>query len=266
MVEAPLIDVRYDVRTDARGKDPDSHSATLRRYHQLLWSKHLPGGSLFDLDSKLHHASALGDFWLTSDAITHTYSQWTRPPRLVEVLSQIPTEEMAAFYDLGCTVGAYTVFPSKVYIDGRWRLSINGCRGMHPRLRDRFDLTLECIRRHYAGEDSPLKECLSNHREFFDLFDDFAGYVGYFLLDDLVTEDAAAVRFHTSFDDFAGDPLPAKSVAEYRTYMQRSMEFVQRRNERISRHAKALAAPDARSSHETLSKGSGYGATEPAQE
>lgn len=183
-------------------KDPDSHSATLRRYHQLLWGKRLPGGALFDLDDRLHHQSELGEFWLASDAITHTHSRWTVPAHLVEIIREIPEEEIVAFYDLGCTIGAYTVFPTKVLVDGRWRLSVNGCRGMHPRIRDRFDLTLECIRRHYADEDSPLKECLAVHRGFFNLFEDFAGYVSFFLLDDLVIDDSSAVKFYVPFDDF----------------------------------------------------------------
>ncbi len=41
------------------------------------------------------------------------------------------------------------------------------------------------------------------------------------------------MKFFTTFDDFAGDPLPAASVAEYRTYMSRSMDFIRARNERI---------------------------------
>lgn len=240
----PLIDVTFDVRTDARGMDPDSHSATLRRYHQLLWSKRLPSGAMFDLDNKLHHQSELGEFWLASDAITHTYSHWTSPARLVDVIRQTADEEVAAFYDLGCTIGAYTVFPPKVRVDGRWRLSINGCRGMHPRIRDRFDLTLECIRRHYIGGDSPLKECLAVHRDFFALFENFSGYVDYFLLNDLVTGDSAAVRFYTPFDDFTGDPLPVGSVDEYRVYMQRSMEFIRARNERIASYATTKSMSD----------------------
>ena len=76
------IDTAFDVRTDAGGKDPDSHSPTLRRYHQLLWGKPLPGGPPFHLDDKLHHVSELGDFWLRSDAITNTYVRWTRPARI----------------------------------------------------------------------------------------------------------------------------------------------------------------------------------------
>ena len=76
MVDGGLIDTTFDMRSDAGGRDPDSHSKTLRRYHQLLWSKPLPSGAMFDLDAKLHHKSALGEYWLASDSIAHTYSTW----------------------------------------------------------------------------------------------------------------------------------------------------------------------------------------------
>jgi len=157
----------------------------------------------------------------------------------VDVIRQTSPEQIAAFYDLACTVGAYTVFPPQVRIDGRWRLSINQARGIHPRIRDRFDL--ECIRRHYAGEASPLANTLATYRHFFALFEDFSGYVNHFLLNDLVTE-RCAVRFYTDVDDFTGGPLPAGSVAEYREYMRRSMDFVQARNERITRYAASMLA------------------------
>jgi hypothetical protein len=46
-----LIDTSFDLYSDTpAGRDPDSHSPTLRRYHKLLWSKPLPGGPLFKLD------------------------------------------------------------------------------------------------------------------------------------------------------------------------------------------------------------------------
>jgi hypothetical protein len=47
------IDVAFDFRSDTPDwpdKDPDTHSRTLRRYHQLLWSKPLPSGAPFELD------------------------------------------------------------------------------------------------------------------------------------------------------------------------------------------------------------------------
>jgi hypothetical protein len=240
MGSGTLIDTSFDVRTDAGGRDPDNYSATLRRYHQLLWSKPLPIGATFELDAKLHHKSDLGEFWLASDGIVHTYTRWLQPARLVEVIRQVPPEETTAFYDLACTVGAYLVFPVQVRVDGRWRQSINQRRGTHHQIRDRFDLTLECLRRHYAGLTSPLGDVLALYADFFGLFGDFSGYVDHFLLNDLVTPDSASVRFLKEFDDFAGDPLPAASVAEYREYMKRSMAFIQARNERITRYASAM--------------------------
>ncbi len=118
-----------------------------------------------------------------------------------------------------------------------WRLSINQSRGIHPRIRDRFDLTLECIRRHYEGSESPLAATLAWYDDFFRLFEDFRGYVDHFLLSDLVDSDYGSVRFVKEFDGFQGNPLPATSVAEYREYMKRSMDFIRARNSRIAHYA-----------------------------
>ena len=144
---------------------------------------------------------------------------------------------MTSFRSLACTVGGYIVFPAQVRLDGQWRRSINQSRGLHPKIRDRVDLTLECIRRHYEGVASPLTAALASYSDFFDLFGHFAGYVDHFLLDDLVEDGRDAVRFFTDFDDFAGSPLPAGSVAEYHEYMARSVDFVRARNERIAAYA-----------------------------
>ena len=69
------------------------------------------------------------------------------------------------------------------------KMTINGARAFHPRIKDRFDLTLECIRRHYLDEPSPLSDVLARYADFFGLFGDFAGYVDFFHLQDLVNED-----------------------------------------------------------------------------
>jgi len=78
-----LIDTSFDFRVDARGKDPDSHSPTLRKYHKRLWSRPLPGGVPFELRDTtpgvyLHHRSGLGEFQLSSDAVIATFIG-TRP-------------------------------------------------------------------------------------------------------------------------------------------------------------------------------------------
>ena len=49
------------------------------------------------------------------------------------------------------------VFPGN-RIDGKY--TINVARGLNKKIADRMDLTLECIRRHYLGEDSPLRDVL----------------------------------------------------------------------------------------------------------
>ena len=74
-----VIDITFDFRSDTPpGQDPDTFSPTLRRYHQLLWSKPLPSGAPFELDVStppyLHHRSELGEFWLSSDAAVPSFS------------------------------------------------------------------------------------------------------------------------------------------------------------------------------------------------
>lgn len=228
------IDTSFDLCAEARGEDPDAYSPTLRRYHRLLWGKPLPDGAAFELDDDLHHVSQLGEFWLSSDAITNTYRKWTSS-RIASVVEQIPVSEVEAFFDLGCSVGAYVVFPLPIKVDGAWKPSINQERGRRVEVRDRFDLTLECIRRHYFGERTPL-EALTRHGDYFDLFGDFRGYDNHFLLNDLVHEGTDEIKFYLPFDDFDRDALPA-SADEYRQYMQRSMDFVRARNQRIERYA-----------------------------
>jgi hypothetical protein len=59
---------------------------------------------------------------------------------------------------------------------------------MRLRISDRMDLTLECIRRHYAEEPgSPLADVTTNYADFFELFCTFKQFVEFFHLQDLVT-------------------------------------------------------------------------------
>lgn len=64
--------------------------------------------------------------------------------------------------------------------------TFNTARGFHPRIVDRLDLTLECIRRHYTGIPSPLSGVLARYADFFSVFEDFDGYVEFFFLQDLI--------------------------------------------------------------------------------
>jgi hypothetical protein len=233
MAGAKIIDTSFHFESDANGGDPDRASPTLRRYHQILWSKPLPDGTPFTLDantphSYLHHTSARGEFFLSSDSIVHSYRSAYRD-QIGALMDQVPPEHVAQVYDEGSTIGAYILFPG----DRRDRKpTINGTRGMDRKICDRIDLTLECIRRHYAGQDSPLSAALGRYRDFFELFGSFAAYVDFFLLNDLVTSDGATIRWYLPFDDFVRSPLP-QTLDEYETYRQASLGFVRSRKRRI---------------------------------
>ncbi len=227
------IDITFDFRTDTPpGKDPDVLSPTLRRYHKLLWSKPLPNGVAFTLDNTspkvyLHHHSDVGEFLLSSDGAIPTF---TRRRRMAHIVNQIPPEEREAFIALAYTIGGMMVFPGN-QIDRK--LTINCARGFHPQISDRFDLTVECIRRHYLGLTSPLSETLERYTDFFRLFKDFRGYIEFFLLQDIVTNDFTAVKFFKPFEGFDVSPLPA-TKEEYILYKKLAIEFIMTRNSRIA--------------------------------
>lgn len=227
-----LVDTDFDVYSDTpTGKDPDSYSPKLRKYHKLLWSKSLPNGLSFKLTdtrsgSYLHHKSELGEFHLTSDSIGHTYS---RIKSMSHITSQLPSNEIEKFFTTCSTIGGYIIFPGNKVNN---KMTINGSRGMNRHIKDRFDLTLECIRRHYANEESSLSDTLRRYPEFFNLFNDFQGYVDFFLLQDLVKEDYSSIRFCVPFDSFENPPLPS-NVREYQLYKDNITDFVLARNERI---------------------------------
>ncbi|MBC7899186.1 MAG: hypothetical protein H7070_03950 [Saprospiraceae bacterium] len=233
MINEVGIDTKFDFRTDATGPDPDNTSPTLKRYHQFLWSKFLPNGKIFNLDSEsgngyLYHKSELGEFVLTSDSVLPTFSRRKR----YALIEQIPHEDVAHFDYITYTIGGMMIFPGNK-IDGR--MTINGARGCHQIIADRFDLTVECIRRYYGGEESPLYAVLARYDSFFRLFSDFKGYVDFFLLQDLVVGDYSAVRFFTPFNNFQSSPLP-QNIEAYTLFRERTIAFVESRNDRILAH------------------------------
>lgn len=235
------IDTSFDVRTDAGGRDPDAYSPTLRRYHRHLWSKPLPDGRMFELSEDtrgvyLHHRSELGEFFLSSDTAVPTFTRW---PALKPITEQIPEAQNQAFLTLGYTIGAMIVFPGNQITR---KFTINQARGMNRSIADRLDLTLECIRRHYGGDSSPLAATLARYADFFALFDSFGGYVTFFLLDDLVAADGS-VRFFTDFDDFRPPTVP-QDLEMYTEYRHRAIDFIEARNRRIQSAAARLRHPE----------------------
>lgn len=73
---------------------------------------------------------------------------------------------------------------------------------------ERTDLTLECIRRHYACDQRhPLAKVTNAYSDFFELFVDFRKILDFFHFQDLVTPDYE-VRYFLPLDPFhrAGTP------------------------------------------------------------
>ena len=226
------IDITFDFRTDAGGKDPDASSPTLLRYHHLLWSKPLPSGQHFQLTPHtkkpyaLLHASNLGQFHLTSDSVLATF---TRRPDMQGILGQLPPDDIVALDTITYTIGGMVLWPGN-QIDGKW--TINQARGCTGRIADRFDLTIECVRRHYQGDTThPLAATFDRYRDFFDLFGSFAGYVDFWLLDDLLETDGG-VKFFLPSEDFTLPSVP-RTLEDYLAYCERTIEFVTARNKRI---------------------------------
>ena len=227
------IDITFNVYTDANGGDPDSTSPTLRSYHKMLWSKKLPNGKLFELTDKksgtyLYHKSEFGEYFLGSDAITHSYRNHKRKTWLTQQIQ----DEVKELFDTGSTIGAYTLFPNN-RVDKQH--TINQARGVNSLIDDRFDLTLECLRLFYTGQQSPLYNTFLRYKDFFDLFENFKGYIDFFLLNDLVDENEN-IKFYLPFDNFETKPTFA-DVEEYLIYKKGVMDFIKARNKRIDNYA-----------------------------
>ncbi|MFA7267462.1 MAG: hypothetical protein WC054_14230 [Candidatus Nanopelagicales bacterium] len=230
------IDTEFDARSDTPpGRDPDECSATLRRYHQRLWSRPLPDGSRFALDANgpansLRCTQRLEGTRLASDCCNPSYIHWKKAQRIVE---HAHADDSAAFESRRWTVGGSIVWPSQRRKGGQ---TINGARGFNSRIADRFDLTLECVRRHYAGIESPMSSVLHRYEDFLSVFIDFDGYVEFFLLQDLVNGQRSTIDFFLPFDDFEGSGMP-RDAASYMRYRQAALTFIEQRNARIGQLA-----------------------------
>ena len=207
------------------GADPDASSKTLQAYHQFLWSKPLPNGEQLNL--------SVGNNYLTwkhfrfgSDSILASFRYIKYRNMLEDVSKVLPDYQkfIENFIHKTYTIGGSIIFPKEN--------SINRARGINPFIKDRWDLTLECIRRYYQNEDSPLYETLVKNKEFFDLFVDFKGYIDFFFLQDCVSPDYQSVIFWIGDGDLSKNPMP-KTVEEYLIWIERQLDFVFKRNKRI---------------------------------
>ncbi len=234
------IDTQYNFQA-ALGdpnKDADKYSLLLQDYHHFLWSKPLPNGAVFRLE-KLNKACLLryvypqGIIVLSSDRAVATFSRWKR---LQHIIAQIPQSKLEEFIDITETIGGIIVWPS-TRVDGK--STINGERGFNRMICDRLDLTIECIRRYYNNESSPLYETFKRYDEFFRLFVDFKGYIDFFLFQDFVSDDYIKTKIASPFDNFGSIPVPA-TKEEYIAYVDHTTDLINARNNRIDAYVMGI--------------------------
>ena len=238
------IDVNFDFTTDSAGywdgfwdrneglgyggSDPDSVSPTLRRYHRLLWSRKLPNGEVMDLKEGFGpYYLTWKDFRFGSDSIIVGF-RYVKYKYIIEQVFERVGDYKAYYEDLirrSYTMGGMIIFP-------KHQSSMNQNRGTNAVISDRWDLTLECIRRYYNGEKSPLYDTIYRDKDFYDLFVDFKGYVDFFLLNDCVSDDYSKVDLWCGNFDFTEPGLP-KTVDEYLSFIDKEFDFLEKRNKRI---------------------------------
>jgi len=224
------IDIDFDFRKDSECGDPDTDSPKLYETHKLLWSKMLPCNKNFDLKIILV-GGKYGRLLLKNNLCDNLSSDRMCPhfdgkydDKFDGWLSDFEREELKHKVR---TVGGHIIFPAHQ----KNGFTINQARGVNRKICDRFDLSLECIRRFYEGEKSPLYDTLVRYKDFFDLFIDFNGYVNFFMLQDFIDKNGQ-IQFFLPFDNFNRPPLP-QTVDEYKQYKTHTINLMNSRNEKI---------------------------------
>lgn len=150
------------------------------------------------------------------------------------------------------TIGGFIIFP-------RNSISINTRRGdRYGKIRDRFDLTLECIRRAYQDNDfyrndvNPLFGIPEEEKAFFKMFggkeNGFKNYVDFFLLNSWIEEDEKH-NYHVknllynegeneerniqTLDNWNFNQNPLPQAEEWWTFYRNIMNRLDARNQQI---------------------------------
>ncbi|MET1088449.1 MAG: hypothetical protein ABWY04_15235 [Arthrobacter sp.] len=243
-----VFDTTFDYKTDTPSRtnpDADKDSQRLRADHELLWSKKLP------LSEKIFapKVTTRKDRYLIftdandekhcygSDAITSSYTTWvteTNPKSkaLVDAITGLSEEQKLRYLSPPYTIGSAMIWP--VRTKDYW--TMNRARGVRLLIADRMDLTLECIRRHYAEEPgSPLADSTTAYGDFFDLFGTFKEFVEFFHFEDLITpgSDYQKIEYFLQPNNFTRSGTPA-TKEEYVEYREKVLAFIKKRSHRMA--------------------------------
>ena len=222
------------------GIDPDRLSDTLRRYQYLLNRREMPNGEFFDLKYHLdryengkpkNYTPVLvwNGMRFGNDSIIVSFRYSDRIFPLINEIVARPgyRDWVDDFESRAYTIGGEMLFPMHP--------SINSIRGINSEIRDRFDLTLECIWAFYNGDKrmengkmQPLLDAVWENARFFGCFEDFEGYVDFFFLQDCIGDDGRPERY------LRDTGLP-KNLDDYDLFIRKELDFLKKRNERIAK-------------------------------
>lgn len=207
--------------------DPDTRSKTLREYHRILWSRQLPNGEFMQLSKDL----SWNNMKFGSDSIIVSF-RYKNQPLAEEIKTALPDYQsfFKEYIRKTNTIAGFTIFP-------KHQGSMNQNRGINTRIRDRWDLTMECIRRYYAGQKSPLSDTLETDVEFYNLFGSFKNFVDFFFLQDCVSDNYESVDIWLGDVNFRDDALP-KNTEEYFAFIEKEMAFLEKRRQRIQNYCR----------------------------
>ena len=228
MLNRDTIDINYDFRQDTFCGDPDTDSIKLYEFHKHLWSKELPNGEKLDLkvsgsvNSRLIIKNNVIDNLSSDRMCPHFDGKYNN--RFDGWLTESEKEELKLKVR---TIGGHILFPAH----RKNGFTVNQARGVNRIISDRFDLTLECIKRFYLKQQSPLYDAIFRYKEFFNLFLDFNGYVNFFLLQDFLDKNGQ-INFSIPFDNFKRPALP-QNIEEYKSYSNHTIDLMDKRNRRI---------------------------------
>lgn len=239
-------------------RDIDTYSQTLREYQACIYKKALQrhNNIIFDLklgnnpeydylywNDSIYYGDDLAKSRFASDSIVNMQERY-KPVRDNDFVPDLTDEGikriLKEYVKSASTIGGEIIFPKHPN-------SINAARGRNPKIKDRFDLTLECIKRFYEQRDNqekeynPLYDALKADEKFFDLFDDFGDYVEFFYLDGSYVQDGEIKFFIGGKPNFDNNftPLPT-SLEEWEQLYKNQMACLAARNEKIA----ALFSPN----------------------
>lgn len=165
-------------------------------------------------------------------------------PQNEPISRYLSSSELKRYYTIINSIGGKIIFP-------KHKKSINQYRGAQWKkyIGDRFDYTLECIRRYFDDPSEkygwyPLKDEIKNDGKFFSKFSSFSEYIKFFFLEDIVDKNENIKFFlgENSDIDFNITQAIPSDLDKWRLLYNKTIEFAEARTMRInnSKRYKAL--------------------------